>query len=403
MNTISPLGGIKVLDFTAFVSGTTCTEQLAWMGAEVFKVERPVLGEMSRYSILEPGVDTVDFALLNMNKRSITCNLKSPEGIAVIKELIKRCDVLVENMNPGAIDRLGIGYEVCRELNPRLIFTQIKGFDMNGPYRDYPCFNNIAVATGGMGARVGTIGGEPLIIGPADPATGMMAASAILAALLQREKTGLGQHIQIAMQEVVMALTSMDFFAYNDRGVPPERCGNEMGTNKVAPHNVYRCSPGGKNDYVTIYCSRHPGSKQFEFLCKAIGREDLLSDPRMADPYTRYANQDYLDPQIEAWTLQRTKQEVMDILSKAGVPCGAVLDVADLSNDEYLRSTGAIIPCEHPKKGTLYQPGFVPKMSDFKPNYGVSPALGEGNDDIYGKLLGMSDEERKALAEKKII
>ena len=403
MSKIAPLTGIRVLDLTAFVSGTTCTEQLAWLGAEVLKIERPEKGEQARYSIAEPGVDTTDFCLLNMNKRSLTCNMKSPEGLELIKKLVAKSDVLVENMSPGAIDRLGLGYEVCRELNPSLIYVQIKGFDMNGPYKDYPAFNSIAVAMGGMGARIGEKGGLPLITGPADPASGHMAASAILAALLLREKTGEGERIQVSMQEAVMALCSMDYFAYNRTGKAPSRCGNEMGTNKVAPHYVYKCAPGGPNDYVQIYCSRHPGSHQFEDLCKVIGREDLITDERMKTPFTRYDNREYLNAAIEEWTSKRTKMEVTDILCKAGVPCGAVLDCEDLANDEYMLKSGAIIEYEHPVKGVLRQPGYVPKMSGFKPDYKTSPALGEGNKEVYGGLLGLSDEELEELREKKVI
>lgn len=398
MGKVGPLSGIKVLDFTAFVSGTTCTEQLGWMGADVYKVERPAAdGVVSDGAFLD-----FDYAMLNHNKKSITCNVKTPEGLELMKKMVAKCDVLVENMNPGAIERMGLSYEVCSEINPRIVFCQIKGFGPDGPYTHYPAFNSIAVAMGGMGAGIGLKGGEPIIVGPADPASGFTAAYGILAALMQRERTGKGQKVYISMQEVIMALSGMTFMSLASTGHAPIRAGNDMAGNMAAPHNIYRCKPGGENDYVQIYCSRHPGSKQFDTLCKVIGREDLITDPRAATPLDRYNNREFLDKIIEEWTMQYTKQEVMEKVAGANVPCGAVLDVEDLANDEYLKKSGAIFEFEHRGK-TVAQPGFTPRLSDYTPDYTPAPTLGNANEEVYKDMLGVSDEDFKAMMEKHAI
>ena len=398
MSKVGPLSGIKVLDFTFFVSGTTCSEQLAWMGADVYKVERPAAAGV----VGDGAFADLDYVMLNMNKKSFTCNFKTPEGFDLMKRLVKECDVLVENMHPGAIENMGLSYEFCKELNPRMVFCQIKGFGPDGPYTNYPAFNSIAVAMGGMGATTGLKGGEPLIVGPADAASGIFGAYGILAALMQREKTGEGQKVYISMQESIMALNSLNFLYLAANGKSPERAGNDMGGHMAAPHNVYQCKPGGMNDYVQIYCSRHPGSKQFETLCKVIEREDLLTDSRAATPYDRYVNREYIDGVIREWTMKYTKFEVMEKIAGANVPCGAVMDVADNANDEYLKSSGAIVEIQHGGK-TIAQQGFVPRMSGFKPDYQMAPKLGDANKEVCKDILGLSDEEIKELEEKKVI
>ncbi|MBT9775506.1 hypothetical protein GPL15_03150 [Clostridium sp. MCC353] len=402
---VGPLTGYKVLDLTQFESGTVCTETLAWLGAEVLKVERPVRGELGRYSVAEPDKDSVGFVVMNMNKRSITCNLKSPEGIALIKKLLKEVDVLVENMGPGSIDKLGLSYEDCKAINDKIIYAQIKGFGMDGPYAEYPAFNPIATATGCMVAVTGQPGEEPVQSGisVADSGSGYMCALSIIAALLQREKQGVGQRIEVAMQEVMIGFSRSNWEPYYRQGKPPKRVGNGMPLEDVAPAGMYPCKPFGPNDYVHIYCSRHPGSKQFDNLCKVIGREDLLEDERMATPTSRYQHRDILNPIISEWTGQHTKQEAMDIMCKADIPCGAVLDCDDITKDPYYRRRGVMLEVEHPERGNLIIPGFAPRMSENHVEYKVSPALGEANEEVYKDLLGVSAEELAELKAKKVI
>lgn len=403
--TPSPLEGIKVLDFTAFEAGTVCTETLAWLGAEVWKVERPVKGEAGRYSIAHPDKDTVGFTILNMNKESITCNFKKPEGLELMKELVAKADVMVENMGPGAIERAGLGYDVCREINPRIIYTQIKGFDMGGKGRDYPAFNPIAAAMGGLAAVNGPAGGPPMQCGVnvADNASGMIAAMTVLAAILQRDKTGEGQRLEIDMQDIVIGLGRSNWEPYYNTGKPPRRVGSGMPMEDVDPCNLFPCKPFGPNDYVHIYCSRHPGSKNFDDLCRIIGHEELLDDPDMATPHERFLHRDKLYPLIEEWTSRYTKQEAMDILCKQGnIPAGAVLDVEDITNDGRFVETGTMVEQDYYGKKVRY-PGFTPKMDGYKVDYRPSPALGGSNEHVYHDVLGMDDDKLAQLKENGII
>ena len=401
-----PLSGYKVLDMTQFEAGTVCTETLAWMGAEVWKVERPVTGEQGRYSFVCSDKDSYGFILLNMNKESVTCNAKKPEGLALLKRLAAEADVFVENMGPGSIERLGLGPDVLREINPRLIYTQIKGFGMDGPYAYYPAFAPIGQATGGVPAMTGFADGLPCQPGVnvGDSGLGYMTAMSVIAALLQRERTGEGQYIEVDMQDTCVCFGRANWEPYYFAGgKTPLRVGNGVPMENVAPAGMYPCKPFGYNDYVHIYCSRHPGSSQFEELCRIIGREDLLSDPRMATPQSRYLVREELDAIISEWTSRHTKQEAMDILCRADIPAGAVLDLDDLTHDEYLRSRGTMVEIEHPERGRLVVPGFAPKMSGNDLRYECSPKLGEHNEKIYQGLLGLSDEELAELKDKGVI
>ncbi len=401
---IGPLTGVKVLDFTQFEAGTVCTETLAWLGAEVWKVERPVLGELGRYSVANPNKDTVGFVIMNMNKKSITCNLKSAEGIALIKRLVAKADVMVENMGPGSMDRLGLSYEECKKLNDKIIYASIKGFAPDGPYAEYPAFDPIATHTGGLVAATG-LPNQPIKAGVsvADSGSGITCAMSIIAALYQRNTQGIGQRIDVAMQDFIIGLSRSGWEPYYDTGKPPRRVGNGMPLEDVAPSDTYPCKPFGVNDYVHIYCSRAPGSKQFANLCHAIGRPDLLDDPRMATPRSRYEHRDYLNAIISEWTGKHTKQEAMDILAKADVPAGALLDVGDITNDPQYLKRGMIVEIEHKDHGKLKLPGFAPRMSENHLEYKVSPGLGESNREVYQGVLGLTDEEMENLKKAKAI
>jgi len=401
---IGPLTGIKVLDFTQFEAGTVCTETLAWLGAEVWKVERPEKGELGRYSVANPGVDTVGFVIMNMNKKSITCNLKTPEGIDLMKRLIEKVDVVVENMGPGSMERLGLGYEECKKINDKIIYASIKGFAPDSPYANYPAFDPIATHTGGLVAATG-LPDQPIKCGVsvADSGSGITCAMCIIAALYQRQTQGIGQRVDVAMQDFIIGLSRSGWEPYYNTGKPPRRVGNGMPLEDVAPSNTYPCKPFGINDYVHIYCSRAPGSKQFENLCKAMGREDLLQDERFATPRSRFEHREVLDAIITEWTSKHTKFEAMDILAKADVPAGALLDVGDITNDPQYLQRGIIVEVEHKQHGKLKLPGFAPRMSENHIEYKVSPGLGEHNEEVYKGVLGLSDEEMERLKSKKVI
>lgn len=399
-----PLTGVKVLDLTQFESGTVCTESLAWMGAEVWKVERPGKGELGRYSADKPGIDTYGFLILNMNKKSITCNLKSAEGIVLMKELLRKVDVIVENMGPGSMERLGLGYEACREINETIVYASIKGFARSSPYAEYPAFDPIATHTGGFVAATG-LPEMPIKSGVsvADSGSGIACAMAIVAALYQVKTQGIGQRVDVAMQDFIIGLGRSGWEPYYNTGKPPRRVGNRMPLEDVAPAGTYPCKPGGPNDFVHIACSRAPGSSHFANLCRIIGHEELIDDERMKTPQSRYLYKEELDALITEWTMQHTKTEAMDIIAKADIPAGALLDISDLAREQHYVDEGIIVEVEHPQRGRLKVPGFAPKMSENHVEYMPSPALGGSNEEVYGGVLGLSGEELRRLKEEKVI
>lgn len=398
------LTGARILDLTQFEAGTVCTETLAWLGAEVLKVERPGKGELGRYSGLDPEHDSYGFIIMNMNKKGLTCNMKDPKGHELILKLVEKCDVIVENMGPGSMDRLGLSYEECKKVNPKIIYASIKGFYSEGPYAEYPAFDPIATHTGGFVAATG-LPDRPIKAGVsvADSGTGLLCALAITAALYQRDKEGVGQRIECDMQDFIIGLGRSGWEPFYNTGMPPRRVGNGMPLEDVAPSDTYPCRPFGPNDYVHIYTSRNPGSQQWANLCKVIDREDLLEDPRMATPYTRYENRETLNAIISEWTSQHTKQEAMDILAKADVPAGAMLDIGDFIADPQYMESGIVVEVEHDYRGKVKVPGFAARMSENVIDYQVSPALGESNEEIYGGLLGLSAEEMADLEAQKVI
>ena len=401
-----PLSGYRILDMTQFESGTVCTETLAWFGAEVLKVERPGKGEQGRHTQAEPDIDSYGFLVMNMNKKSVTCNAKAPEGLALLKRLVAECDVIVENMGPGSMDRLGLTYEVCKEINPLIIYASLKGFAQDGPYRDYPAFDPIATHTGVLVSVTG-LPDQPIKAGisVADSGTGTALAMSIIAALLQREREGIGQRVDIAMQDFMIGLSRALWEPYHANGRPNRRVGNGMPLEDVAPSNTYPCKPFGPNDYVHIYCSRHPGSRQWDELCDVIGRPDLKQDvcPEMATPRTRYEHREICDAAITEWLKDYDKFTAMDILAKADIPAGAILDCDDITNDPQYYERGMMVEIDHPQRGKVKLPGFAPRLSENHIEFEPSPALGGSNDEIYGGLLGLSAEELAELKEKKVI
>lgn len=399
------LEGIKVLDFTQFEAGPSCTQALAWMGAEVVKVEEPKRGEPGRWGFSNrPDADAHYFIFYNTNKKSITCNLKSPEGKALIEKLVKEVDVVIENMAPGTFARLGFDYERLSELNPRVIFAQVKGFAPEGPHADYLAFDMIAQAAGGTFAINGFPDQPPVRPGATmgDTGTGMMAAMGILAALFQRVTTGKGQHVQVAMRDAMVnySRTPMSRQAQIEDGSLLPRGGNDViGT---APGGLFPCKPGGLDDWAYIFASRG-NEEHWRRLVTAIGREDLLDDPRLQDGGSRFEHKDVVDAAISEWTMQHTKQEVMETIAKAKVPCGAVFNMKEQLEDEDLRKRGIITTIDHPVRGEMIVPGTPIMMSDSKVPVRTAPLHGGNNEEVYGSWLGLSPEEVKKMREENVI
>ena len=399
------LRGVRVVDLTQFEAGTSLTQTLAWLGAEVIKVEEPTKGEQGRgASTDKKGVDSHYFMLLNANKRSVTANLKTDKGRALLRGLIEKADVFAENFAPGVIERLGFGYDVVREINPRIIYAQVKGFGQDGPYKNFLAFDMIAQATGGSISITGEPDGRPLKPGPTigDTGTGLHGAIGVLAALYQRQLTGEGQRIQLAMQECVINYSRISYAAQALWGIAAPRTGNQsiMGTN--SPSETYKCKGDGPNDYCYIYTSR-ANPQHWERLLKIMGREDLIGDPRFDSPQERFKNRHLVDEMIAEWTIHHDKMEVMQRLGEQGIPAGAIMDTMELSNDPDLNRREIFVTVKHPVRGDFKMPGWPVKMSGSKVPITAAPLLGADSDAVYGELLGLSAQELAALREEKII
>ncbi len=395
------LANVKVLDLTQFEAGTSCTEMLGWLGADVVKVETPRGGDQGRRAFVEkPGQDSVYFLLLNANKRGITLDLKSEEGKAIFKSLVPKFDVVVENYSLGTMESLGLGYEVLQQLNPNIIYATIKGFGTYGPYSPYKSFDMIAQASGGAMSVTGLPGSIPVRPGPTigDTGTGLHCAIGILSAYIQRLTTGKGQKVEVAMQDAIVNFTRVAMVGQYLTGEPVPRRGNRiMGR---APGDIYPCAPGGPNDYAYVFTS---SEEMWESLLRVIGRADLIDDDRYATPDARVANAEEVHGLIAAWTRTKDKFTVMKLIGEAGVPCGAVLDTGDILANEHLKQRGMITTIEHPQRGAFTMPGCPVQLEDSPVELRPAPLLGQHNTEVYGELLGLSAAAVAALKEKGVI
>ena len=379
------LDGIRVLDLTQYEAGPSCTELLAWLGAEVIKIEPPT-GEPSRRGLSErPDLDSHFFVLLNANKKGVTLNLKHARGREVFTGLVKTADVVIENLGPGAMDRLGFGYEALAKINPRIISASIKGFSTGHPNEQHKSFEWIAQAMSGVMSMTGSPDGPPTrtSAGLGDTGSGIHCAVGILAAIIQRQTTGRGQRIEVAQQDVVVNLHRIHLREHYQTGQPGGRVGNRAKI--TAPSNLFRCRPFGPNDYVYVHVAN---ADMWRALAKAIGRPEAGDDPRFTDQRTRVQYGDEVDAMVEAWTEKHTKHEAMEILGAAGVPCGAVLDSTEVLSNKALIDSGMVVTIEHPHRGRMPMPGNPVRMSDSPTEVTPAPLLGEHTAEVYGKLLG---------------
>ncbi len=389
------LEGVRVLDMTHVQSGPSSTQILAWLGADVVKLETPGRGDITRGQLRDlPGVDSLYFTMLNANKRSITLNMKSEQGKEVFTKLVSSVDVLVENFGPGVVDRFGFSWDRLREINERLIYASIKGFGP-GRYANFKAYEVIAQAMGGSMSTTGFEQGPPTATGAqiGDSGTGIHLVAAILAALYQRTSTGRGQRVQVAMQDAVLNLCRVKLrdqqrLAHGPLGeYPNERFGDEVPRSGNAsgggqPGWAVRCAPGGPNDY--IYVIVQPVG--WAPLTELIGRPELAEDPDWATPEARLSKLDKVFAMVEEWTEQRTKWEVMELLNARNIPCGPILSTKELIEDETLAELGSVVEVPHPERGAFKTVGCPLKLSDSPVEVERSPLLGEHNDEVLSEL-----------------
>jgi crotonobetainyl-CoA:carnitine CoA-transferase CaiB-like acyl-CoA transferase len=400
------LEGVRVVDFTQFEAGPSCTEALAWLGAEVVKIENPKTGDPGRR--LRPGQPDDDpwyFHQFNANKKSVTLNLKSPRGLEIVKDLLKKADVTVENMAPGTIERLGLGYDIVKELNPGIVYCQVKGFGTASPYEKNLAFDMIAQAAGGPTSVTGYGDRPPVKPGPSfgDTGTGMLMAVSILAALRKRDRTGKGQRLQVAMQDAMVHYMRVPFSRTQLSGQAQLRGGSDRSQpGGLVPSALYPCKPGGPNDYVYVFTSR-ANPEHWTRLLKAIGREDLVGDPRYDTNQARSGRAAEVDEIIAQWTRRHSKEEAMRIIGEAGVPAGAVFDTLELMNDASLAERGIMQTVEHPTTGTYKMPAWPVRFDGKPPRVKPSPLLGQHNAEVLGGWLGIAAAEIDALHSEGII
>ncbi len=390
------LSGVRIIDMTHNQAGPACAQILGFLGAEVIKLEDPKGGDVAR----SQNGDGLFFLVLNANKQSLTLNLKTDAGKELFKQVIAKSDVLLENFGPGALDRLGLGYETLAKINPRIIYATIKGFGTYGPYSGFKSFEPIAQAMGGAMTTTGFPDNPPTYVMPAigDSGTGMHMAIGILAALQQRHKTGRGQHVEVSMQDSVVNIirVSLRDRQRHDRALP--RTGNQLGRN--VPGTTYPCAPGGPNDYVFIFAQ----PQMWQALLKVMGMPELAEDPRFKTNDDRWKNRLALDEIVGAWTRRYGKHEVMRMLGDAGVPCGACQDTTEVLDDPHLKARDMIVDVREPVSGKTYRTVGCPiKLSDSPVEVTNPPKLGEQTGALLAELCGVSAEDLRRLKESGVV
>ncbi len=408
---MSALEGIRVLDMTHVQSGPSATQILAWLGADVVKLEAPT-GDITRKQLRDlPGVDSLYFTMLNCNKRSITLNMKSEEGKQLFIEMVKKSDVLVENFGPGAVDRMGFTWDRLQELNPRLVYASIKGFG-EGPYTHYKAYEVVAQAMGGSMSTTGFEDGPPTATGAqiGDSGTGIHAVAGILAALVQRNTTGRGQRVTVAMQHAVLNLCRVKLrdqqrLAHGPLAEYPNeqfsdevpRSGNASGGGQ--PGWAVKCAPGGPNDYIYVIV-QPPG---WAPIAKLIGRPELADDPEWATPEARLPKLDKMFQLIEEWSSRHSKWDALAELNALNVPCGPILSTKELIEDASLADNNMVVTVDHPERGAFKTVGCPIKLSDSPVKVETSPLLGQHNEDVYVRELGVDPQRLAELKTNGVI
>ena len=411
------LEGVRILDFTHVQSGPTCTQLLAWFGADVIKVERAGAGDVTREQLRDvPDADSLYFTMLNHNKRSITLDTKSFAGKEILEKLVKHCDVLVENFAPGALDRMGFTWERIRQLNPRMIVASVKGFGP-GPYEDCKVYENVAQCAGGAASTTGFDDGPPLVTGAqiGDSGTGLHLALGIVTALYQRQRSGSGQKVLAAMQDGVLNLCRVKLrdqqrlartgvmqeypqYPHGKFGDSVPRAANASGGGQ--PGSIVKCKGWESDPNAYLYfIAQAPVWKE---ICHVIGKDSWITDPDYATPNARLPRLKEVFAAIEAWTVTKTKFEAMKLLNEHDIPCGPILSMKELAEEPALRATGTIVEVDHPKRGKYLTVGNPIKLSDSPTVVRRSPLLGEHTEEVLGEL-GYSAQDIDGFRTSKVI
>ena len=397
------LKGVRILDMTHVQAGPTCSQLLAWMGGDVIKFEPPQ-GDATRGQLRDvPNADSLYFTMLNCNKRSITVNMKSADGKTVFVDLLKKCDIVMENFGPGVLDRFGFTWEKIREINPKIVMGSIKGFGSSGPYSDFKAYENVAQAMGGAMSTTGVPDGPPFVTGAqiGDSGTGLHLAIGLLAALHQANRTGKGQYVEVAMMDGVMnlcrvkwrdhqrltrgGLSEYSVPTHQGMGATP-RAGNDSGGGQLG--NAIQCKPGGPNDFIYVVVQEAVWDALAKRIGPDLGMPDLATDPKFATIGERRKNQGEMWALITKFASNHTKREFMAILNPLDVPCGPIMSTEDLANDEHVRGRDMYVELDHPQRGKWYNVGMPIKLSESPAVIRRSPLLGEHTDEVLKEVLG---------------
>jgi len=393
------LEGIKVLDLSQWEAGPSCTLQLAFLGADVIKIEPPGGGEVGRTFFISEedaaqGLDGWYFLSLNANKRDITLNLKSPRGVAMLKEMVKKADVVVSNFGPGVMEKLGIGYDVLAAINPRIVYAENTGFGKGGPYSNYLVMDACAKAAGGAFSNTGMSSTPPLNPGPTigDTGSGMHLAVGILAAYIHAQKTGKGQIVEQSMTDAIINLNRVP------TAIHP------LGDGEPAPRRDFaeamQCKGGGPNDYAYINLLT---PKQYEMAMTAVGRPDMITDELKYSIRMRIERYSDIKAALEGWTQTKDKMEVFTTLADLGIPVAPILDTKEVLENPHYNARGMIVEIDHPQRGKYRMAGCPIRLSQNDYEYRPAPLLGQHNAEVYGEWLGISGDELERLKAEKII
>ncbi|MDA0224934.1 MAG: formyl-CoA transferase [Proteobacteria bacterium] len=406
------LKGVRILDMTHVQAGPTCSQLLAWMGADVIKFEPPH-GDATRGQLRDvPNADSLYFTMLNSNKRSITVNMKSDEGKQVFVDLVGKSDIVMENFGPGVLDRLGFSWEKIHAINPKIVMGSIKGFGSSGPYAEFKAYENVAQAMGGAMSTTGVPDGPPFVTGAqiGDSGTGLHLAIGLLAALHQAGRTGQGQYVEVAMMDSVMNLCRVKFRDHQrltrgglseysvhtaqGMGAAP-RAGNDSGGGQLG--NAIQCKPGGPNDYLYVVVQEAVWEALAKRIGPDIGQPALATDARFAKITDRRKNQQAMWALIAKFAEKHTKREFMAILNPLDVPCGPIMSTEDLANDEHIRGRDMWVELDHPQRGPWFNVGMPIKLSASPAVIARSPTLGEHTDEILREVLQYDETRVNAL------